>query len=327
MNIPVKGVNRSPAVSYQELLDRDTRDPPDILRLDQPVDFGSEPIAASRYTSEAFFKREIEKVFLKTWQYVCREEEMPSPGDTQVFEVVGHSAIVVRQKDGGLKAFRNVCLHRGRRLVTESGCKSQFRCPYHGFTWNTDGSFKENPMAWDFPEIDEERFGLPEIPVGSWGGFVFVNFDVGAQPLAEVADPLPRHFARWKIADCYKSAHVAKVVPANWKAVIEAFLESHHVYTTHPQFSGFIADANSQYDVLSEHVTRFLTANGLPSPLIDAADWPEEKVAELMLGPPGAGRPPTWRRGRPPAPTSPRRRASGWRPRPATTTPTPPTPR
>ena len=283
MTKPQKGVNRSDAVSYQELLDQEARPVPAILRLDQPGDFGLEPIKASRYTSEAFFKEEIDNVFLKSWQYACRVEELPNPGDTYVLDLVGHSALVVRQRDGSLKALRNVCLHRGRKLLTSGGCKNEFRCMYHGLTWNTDGTFRENPMKWDFPQIDEAKFGLPEIRVDTWGGFIFVNWDKDPQPLAEVVTPLPEHFERWNIEDSYKAAHVAKLVPANWKAVAEAFLESHHVLTTHPQMSTYVADGNSQYDVLSEHVTRFVSPMAVASPLIDNAGLTEEKILQNML--------------------------------------------
>ncbi|MCZ2108351.1 MAG: Rieske 2Fe-2S domain-containing protein, partial [Dehalococcoidia bacterium] len=76
-------------------------------------------------------------------------------------------------------------LHRGRKLVTHGGCKHEFQCPYHGLTWNLDGSFKRKPFGWDFPQIDRGKFGLPEIRLETWGGFVFVNFDEGAPPLLE----------------------------------------------------------------------------------------------------------------------------------------------
>lgn len=281
-----KGVDRCDAVSYQELLDQDPIPAPDFLKSESPLDLGVAPIAANRYTSEDFFEQEVECVWLKTWQYVCRQEEIPNPGDTTVFDIVGHSAIVVRQPDDSIRAFRNVCLHRGRKLVTQSGSKRSFVCPYHGFSWNTDGSFRKNPMKWDFPQINEKKFCLPEIRVESWGGFIFINFDWDAPSVASVAEPMPEHFAHWGIENCYKSAHVSKVVPANWKAVVEAFLESHHVLTTHPQISTYTGDANSQYDVLSDHVDRFITPLGVASPLIDSKNLTDQKIAENWLSKP-----------------------------------------
>ena len=283
MNVPsspVKGLNRCDAVSYQELLELDPVPSPPFMQMESAVDLGVEPVRADRYTSKEFFDREVKAVWLKTWQFVCRQEQIPHPGDIHVFDLVGRSAIVVRQKDGGVKAFQNVCLHRGRKLVTRNSCQSRLRCPFHGFAWNIDGSFHENPMKWDFPQIDDEQFGLPEIAIDSWGGFIFVNFDRDAPPLRSVADPMPEHFDHWKIADCYQSAHVAKVVPVNWKAAIEAFIESHHVLTTHPQISTYTGDANTQYDILSDHVCRFITPLGTPSPLIQNVNLTPAKIVE-----------------------------------------------
>lgn len=255
--------------TYQDILDQDGQQIPDILREHVVRDLGSEPISARRYTDPAFFKKEVEHVFLKTWQFACRVEDIPEAGDTYVYDLVGRSLLVVRQPDGSIKALENVCRHRGRKLATQGGCKRALRCPYHGFTWELDGSFRESPVAWDFPEIDPTNFPLPEALVAVWAGFVFINFDRNAVPLEDVLDPLPRHFIHWRMDECYKAAHVSKVVPANWKVVAEAFIENHHVSATHPQIAAYIADANSQYDVLSDHVTRAIGGMGMPGLLYD----------------------------------------------------------
>lgn len=290
MNKPVgvagaRNVRRAQTKSYQELLDLDTRhEVPGILREDNPGDMPLKPIPASRYTSPEFFAREVEKVFLKTWQWACREEEIPNPGDTHVFDLVNKSLLLTRQADGGIRAMQNVCLHRGRKLMLHNGHRAAFKCPYHGFTWNTDGSFKECPLPWDFPQLELDSFALPQVRVETWAGFVFVNFDPDARPLLELLDPIPRHFERWNMSDCYKAAHVAKVMPANWKATVEAFLEASHVATTHPQVSSYIADSNTQYDLLSDHVDRMMSATGLPSPQVDFGDLSEEQVFQHMVG-------------------------------------------
>jgi phenylpropionate dioxygenase-like ring-hydroxylating dioxygenase large terminal subunit len=278
-----KGVERSAGLTYQEVLDLDTREVPPVLREERVPELESAPVPISRYTDPAFFQREVEKVWMRVWQFACREEEIPNPGDYQIYDVVGKSLFVVRQADGSIKAFANSCLHRGRKLVTAAGCKEKFRCMYHGWTWNRDGSFFENPMPWDFPQASPESLSLPEAKVGTWGGFVFVNFDRNAPPLETVLDPIPRHFERWRLEDCYKAVHVAKMIPANWKAVSEAFMESHHSLTTHPQILPYLADENSQYDVLSDHVTRHISASGVPSPFVDESKISQDDIIAAMF--------------------------------------------
>lgn len=277
-------IAHAPGMTYQQVLDLDTaHEIPAALRFKNEVDLGVEPYRADRYTSLEFFRREVESVWLKAWQYACRAEEIPSPGDTYIYDNVGHSLLVTRQRDGSIRAFRNVCLHRGRKLATASGCRTQFRCPYHGLTWNTDGSFKENPFAWDFPQIDPDDFPLPEAQVNIWEGFVFVNWDGDAPPLIGLMGAMPEHFQHWRIQDCYKAAHVAKVIPANWKAVQEAFFEGAHVATTHPQILSFNPCEISQYDMLSDHVTRFAGPNGMTGSLWTGPELSEEQRIANML--------------------------------------------
>ena len=270
-------------LTYDQILDRDGQATPEILRERGRVDLGSAPVQASRYTDPEFFKREVRSVFLKTWQYACLEDDIPEAGDTYVFDLVGRSAIVARQRDGSIKAMRNVCLHRGRRLLQEGGCKDRLRCPYHGFTWNLDGSFVPNNVLEEFPEIDPQAFGLHEVRAETWGGLVFVNFDPQARPLLEVIDPLPRHFAHWRIDQFYRSAYVGKVMFANWKVVAEAFIENLHVAATHPQLSSYTNDANSHSEILSDHVGRVISATGYPGLLYDGPQWSQTELVERMF--------------------------------------------
>jgi phenylpropionate dioxygenase-like ring-hydroxylating dioxygenase large terminal subunit len=271
-----------PVISYQELLARDSRPSPAFYA---PVtrDLGTEPVPASRYTDPEFFKVETEKVFMKTWQFACRDEDIPEIGDTFVYELLDQQLLVVRQRDKSVRAFKNVCRHRGRKLVGASGCKTSFKCAYHGLTWGLDGQLIENPFAWDFPQLTADDIPLFDVRCESWGGFIFVNFDKDAAPLLEVIAPMPEHFAHWKIENCYKSAHVGKIAEANWKVVAEAFLEAHHVICTHPEYNLFSGYDSGQHDVLSDHVTRFIAPNGItPGPFLDRGIDDERRLA-LML--------------------------------------------
>ena len=275
--------DRHPAETYQDILDRDTHPVPWALRQEcVPEDIGVEAFSVDRYFSKAFFELELEHVWLKAWQMACREEEIPNVGDYHIYENVGKSLLVVRTAPDEIKAFYNSCLHRGRKLATSNGCKKEFRCPFHGFVWNVDGSFKENPIGWDFPQWSDRDMSLPQAKVGTWGGFVFINFDPECPTLESVLAPLPEHFERWKLEQAYKAVHVAKVVKCNWKVAAEAFMESHHTVTTHPQLLPFLADANSQYDIFSDHITRHMSALGVPSPFVRDKNYDEDEILRVM---------------------------------------------
>lgn len=274
--------DRHPSESYEDILDGDTRPVPAFLREQEVREIGTEPVLASRYTDRAFFQKEMECVWPKVWQMACREEEIAKVGDYHIFDLVGKSFIVTRTAPNQIRAFYNTCLHRGRKLVTLNGCKQEFRCPYHGIAWNIDGSFKDNPIAWDFPQWADHDMSLPEAKVDRWGGFVFINMDPAAKPLEYYLGPLMRDFAAYDFENRYKAMHVSKVIHANWKAVAEAFMESHHTITTHPQLLPFLGDVNSQYDFLNDYVTRQFTASGVASPIVADKNYTATDIMRAM---------------------------------------------
>jgi phenylpropionate dioxygenase-like ring-hydroxylating dioxygenase large terminal subunit len=274
--------DRHPGDSYGDILNRDTRPAPAHLHEGRLPDIGVEPVAASRYYDPEFFRKEARHLWSRVWQMACREDDVAEVGDYQIYEILGKSLIVVRQADGTIRAFYNSCLHRARKLVTLPGSKSEFRCPYHGFTWNCDGSFKENPIGWDFPQWEGQDMSLPEAKVAAWGGFVFINFDLQAPPLMEVIAPLAEHFEAYDWPSRFRAVWVQKPVRCNWKALSEAFMESHHSVTTHPQILGSLNDANSQYDLPNDYVSRHFSASAVHSPFIDPMS--EQEVLNHLLG-------------------------------------------
>jgi phenylpropionate dioxygenase-like ring-hydroxylating dioxygenase large terminal subunit len=268
---------------YQSLLDQEVRPVPVSLRATSAGFLDHADIAPTRYFSAEFHDREVERVWRRTWQMACREEQIPRVGDVVVYEVADASLLVVRAAEDEIRAFHNSCLHRGTQLRTSSGRVNQFRCPFHGFTWNLDGTLAEVPCAWDFPQIDPATFCLPEAQVGTWGGFVFVNFDPQAPPLAEYLEDLPWHFAAWPMEDRYLTAHIVRVMPCNWKVALEAFIEAYHTMATHPQLLKTAADTQTEYDVYGPHVSRMITAVGIRSEHLEG-EPDEEAIVRAMLG-------------------------------------------
>ena len=282
----VPGEARCPGASVQELIASDVVPAPEVLRHEHCDFLGDEDISVDRYVTQEFFDREMEHVWKKTWQWACREEHIPEAGDYYVYEVGPFSVIVMRQHDMTVKAFLNACLHRGTKLraCEGEGSTRDLRCPYHGWTWKIDGALSSVPCAWDFPHVEPEKFALPNIATAIWGGFVFINLDENPQPFDEYAKVLIDHFKNWDLSQRYVSLHMAKELNCNWKTAMEAFMESYHVYETHPQLLTATGDANVQYDCYDAHVSRFYSAGGTQSPHLDNPMSEQELINTMLVG-------------------------------------------
>lgn len=273
--------NRSGGLTYQELLDTDSRPVPVVLRLQNPLPAGVQKVDVARYISRDYHELEKERLWSRVWQMACREEEIPEVGSYTVYDITDKSYLVVRTAPDTIKAFYNACRHRGRQLRERPGRSHDLRCPFHGWCWNLDGSLKEIPCQWDFPGVTAEEYRLPEVRVGRWGGFVFINPDPDCEPLESFLGDLPQHFAPWPLEQRYTQVHVAKILRCNWKVAQEAFMEAYHVVATHPQILPSIGDANSQYDVWG-NFSRAITPNATPSPHLK---WTpsEQEMLDVML--------------------------------------------
>ena len=278
------GEARCPGPSTRDIIASDGDQVPPPLLEESYQFLGDADIAFKRYTSEDLYDQEIRRVWSRTWQWACREEHIPNVGDYVVYDVGPYSIIVIRVAQHEIKGYVNSCLHRGMQLcdADSQGQGKQFlRCPFHGFTWHLDGTLKEVPCRWDFPHLNEDEFNLPEVRVGLWGGFVFINMDPDAQDLMAYLEVLPNHFAHWPLQQRFVAMHVEKVLPANWKMAMEAFLEAFHVLQTHSQAVKTVGDANAQYDIFGDNVTRFVHTIGYPSPHLRDQPSQEEQLQAL----------------------------------------------
>lgn len=220
------------------------------------------------YISPQFLQLENERMWPKVWQVACRLEEIPHVGDYVTFDVIGESIIVTRLTGDKIKAYYNVCQHRGRRLTSGCGHASKFHCAYHGWQWNLDGSVLRILDEEDWagcPSMAKEDLALKEVLVDTWGGFVFINMDPHAEPLAKYLAPVP------EFTDCfefekmryrwYKSVRL----PCNWKVALEAFNEGYHVAATHPQILDTQGDDVTRSFAYGKHgMFGYSTATRLP---------------------------------------------------------------
>ncbi len=274
----------STAPVFQDVIAEDPMPAPAVFQEYSEVNVPVSSVSRSEYTSPEFAQAEQERMWSRVWQMACREEQLREPGDIVVYESPGASIIVVRTEDGGIRGFYNSCLHRGMRLCAGDTSVRRLTCPFHGFTWNLDGSLAHVPARWDFPGMKDAEMHLPEVRVETWGGFVFINRDADAPPLETYLGRLVPHFADWSYGDLYLATTIRKTIQANWKTGVEAFLESYHLSGIHAQALPFGGDASTQYDVWEDdpHVSRFLEPTGIVSDQYPR-DLSEQEILDFVM--------------------------------------------
>lgn len=277
------GLPVAPGRSWDELAAADSRPVPGCLTETVVRDLGSDSLDVDRYVGAEFFAQECEKMWPNVWQFAARDDELLEPGQSIVYENAGRSFVLIRQDDGSIRAFHNVCLHRGRKLRLTGGRVNELRCPYHAFTWKTDGSIKNIPCRWDFDHVKDEDMKLPEAQVGQWGGYIFIKEAEGGPSLEEYLAPIPQHFERWQPERGFTSKWAGKVVKANWKVCMEAFMESYHVIATHPQILAFTADTNSKYNLYGDHVNLMITPFGVTSTHVQRPQVDEQWIIDQFV--------------------------------------------
>jgi phenylpropionate dioxygenase-like ring-hydroxylating dioxygenase large terminal subunit len=217
-------------------------------------------ISSDRYFSREVLAQEKERVFMRTWLVAGRESDAPSPGDYFTLDILGEPVLIVCQEPGRHRAFYNVCRHRGRRLVDEPrGNASLFRCLYHSWTYDCGGKLKGAPYAESFPALDCDQQGLKPIRLESWGGFLFVNFDDQAAPLAQFLGPLAGGLEGWFMPSAIsKREHTTVEIKCNWKIVLDNFFEFYHIIGLHQQRKGKIFPEESAFALFRDHAVQVI---------------------------------------------------------------------
>jgi glycine betaine catabolism A len=211
---------------------------------------GLEPtLPSSWYRSSEVFALEREHIFCNEWLCVAREEELAGPGTWRVLEVLGESILLLRNRAGALRAFYNVCRHRGARLcrgpVTGSAAgvrlpggiaSGRITCPYHQWTYDFDGHLISAPHLSGSAGFDTGLFGLHPVALECWAGFVFLNLSrTGPSPLAQQLGPISARTARYPLADLRIGHTLRYEVAANWKVICENYNECYHCGGVHPE--------------------------------------------------------------------------------------------
>ncbi|NKB77577.1 MAG: Rieske 2Fe-2S domain-containing protein [Gammaproteobacteria bacterium] len=224
--------------------------------IDKPE--SSFTLSAQCYLDPAVFEQEKREIFYKTWQYVAPLGRFPEVGDYLAFRICDESVFVIRSADGDLRAFYNVCRHRAHELVSGSGNKPKaIVCPYHAWSYKTDGDLVAAPSSEGRPEFNKSDFGLKEVRLESFCGCVFVNLDESATPLKELAGDMESDIRTRVPAldelEIYGSDMLGEThVNAGWKVVVDNFVECYHCTTAHPDFASLIDMAHYQVDTFDQ---------------------------------------------------------------------------
>ena len=208
------------------------------------LDFGqlNMSISTDRYTSPEFQARERELVWMKTWQIVGRADELANAGDWKTCQIFGQSYIIARGKDGKLRGFVNSCRHRGNALCQGKGNSPRLLCQYHLWSYGLDGKLIGVGRPDMVGPIDKAAHGLIEVPVDTALGFIFLNPDQNAKPLAEyLGKEVLEGLAPYKLDEMTPvGMDVREALNCNWKVVIDAFSEGYHIIGVHPELLSVI---------------------------------------------------------------------------------------
>ncbi|HYD23667.1 MAG TPA: aromatic ring-hydroxylating dioxygenase subunit alpha [Croceibacterium sp.] len=245
-----------------------------------PLDNWSLP--AWTYSDPEFFALEKERVFAPAWQVVCHASDVPNAGDWRALNYLGESVIVVRGRDRALRAFANVCRHRGSRLLDgASGCATKLVCPYHAWTYDLDGTLAGVPDSASYPGLDKARHGLAPVTLELWRGFVFVRLEDGGPGVAEMMAPYEATIAPYRFEELQALGRVTlRPRAVNWKNIGDNYSDGLHIPVAH---AGLTRLFGRSYGVeAQEHVDRMWGAmQDRPS-----ANWSERAYQRLLPGVP-----------------------------------------
>ncbi len=209
-----------------------------IRDISIPNDWDRSGLPGWCYHSPALLELEKQHVFREHWQIACHVSDIPEAGNYITLDIVGERALILRDQGGTVKAFHNICRHRGSRLVAdESGtCRNALVCPFHGWVYNLDGTLRGAARPRSFPPMDKNEFALRTIECEVWMGFVFIRFAPGPQPsVAEMMRPFEAELSHYRPAEMVPVGKIhTQETPVNWKSVRDVDNEGYHVAMAHP---------------------------------------------------------------------------------------------
>jgi len=225
------------------------------------LDFSPFRMRAStdRYWSPEFHEQEREKLWMRVWQIAGRAEDIAETGDWMEYRLFDQSYVLVRGRDGVIRGFVNACRHRGNAFCEGRGNSPRFTCPYHNWSFGLDGQC----LAVAKPDFDgtteefvgnKDELGLVGVPVEVFGGFIFMNPDPDAAPLAEFLGEAGQFLAAYKCEEMVAHGiNVKEIIECNWKVVMDAFQEGYHIQGVHPELIAAMDESKERYGFFGDH--------------------------------------------------------------------------
>ena len=215
----------------------------------------AETIPSAWYTDPRFHALDRDSVFATTWQHVGDVAQLPQPGDHIVSEVASEPIIVVRGQDGELRAFYNVCRHRGGPLAMKDGNADMLICKYHGWTYRLDGMLRGVPYFNSVELFDKRDYGLTPVHLAVWEGLLFVSLEARPKPVETYLAGIRERIAPTRIGELTFVRRIEYDVRANWKVYVDNYLEGYHVPYVHPElyslydYEGYVTEVHDWYSV------------------------------------------------------------------------------
>ena len=248
---------------------------------------GEQRISKDRFSSGDFMAREWTHLWRKVWNVGPRAEELRQPGDFVIHTLGKESFLFSMADDKQIHGFYNVCQHRGNQLVSDRLCGSEkfFKCPFHAWSYNLDGSLKGIPGAENFPQfregIPKDKLGLEPIEIDFWGGFIWFRLESDNTSLLSFLGDIPEHLAPYRIEDMRLLEYKTFLWDSNWKVACDAFNESYHFRGLHPQMLKW-ADEKARIELLGDH-SRMINKYGTTSAPFTGGEEIYPELREWML--------------------------------------------
>ena len=259
--------------------------PPDSQEAKQPyIDNGTDRIDPSRYHSREFMEREWEDLWPKAWLIAGAQTDLREPGDYFTFDVGRESFIVTMQDDSSVKAFYNVCPHRGNRLVqNERGAAGAFTCTFHSWRFGLDGVLQRITDEETFrPQVIAHRPCLTEAHCQVHAGLIWINMSDDPPPLAEAIGLPPGYLEAYHLETMYVVHHVQSEWEANWKTGVDAFYETYHLHAVHPETQTVMDDLGVQVDLYPNGASRMIVPLAKKSPRVADQATVDEGLQFMM---------------------------------------------